>query len=174
MNKKKCFFFDRDGVINKDLGYIYKKSNFKIYTKVAEAIKYLNLKNFIIIVITNQSGIGRGLFSFNQLESLHTHMKKVILKKGGKIHDIYFCPYHPTKGIGKYRKKSKDRKPNNGMIEKAVRKWNIDRSKSFMIGDNRVDFLCAKKSKIKFYYKERMNLLNQVKKIIKKHEINTI
>ena len=60
------------------------------------------------------------------------------------------------------------------MIEKAVRKWNIDRSKSFMIGDNRVDFLCAKKSKIKFYYKERINLLNQVKKIIKKHEINTI
>ena len=95
------------------------------------------------------------MFTFNQLESLHIPYEKSHFKKGGKIHDIYFCPYHPTKGIGKYRKKSKDRKPNNGMIEKAVRKWNIDRSKSFMIGDNRVDFFYVQKNqKLNFIIKK--------------------
>ncbi len=173
MKKKKCFFLDRDGVINKDLGYVYKKSDFKIYKKVGEAIEFLNSKNFIIIIITNQSGIGRKLFTIKQLKKLHIHMKKIIKKKNGKIHDIYFCPYHPTEAIGKYKKESTDRKPNNGMVEKAIKKWNIDRSKSFMIGDNKTDFLCAKKSKIQFYYKKRDNLLNQVKKILKKNKIST-
>jgi len=169
MIKRKCFFLDRDGVLNKDLGYVYKKSDFKIYSKTGEAIKYLNQKQFIVIVITNQSGIGRKLFTVAQLKKLHTYMKKMIAKKKGKIHDIFFCPYHPTEAFGKYKKDSKDRKPNNGMLEKAIKKWNISRSNSLMIGDKKTDYLCAKKSKIKFYYKEKTNLLNQVKKILKDH-----
>ncbi len=167
MTKKKCFFLDRDGVINKDLGYIYKKSDFKIYSTTGEAIEYLNQKKFIVIVVTNQSGIGRKLFTVRQLKKLHTHMKNMIAKKKGKIHDIFFCPYHPTEAFGKYKKNSKDRKPNNGMLEKAIKKWNISRSNSFMIGDKKIDHLCAKKSKIKFYYKEKINLFRQVKKILK-------
>ena len=72
------------------------------------------------------------------------------------------------KGIGIYKKKSKDRKPGNGMIEKAIKKWNISRSESYMIGDKKTDFLCAKKSKIKFFYKGKINFLNQIKRIIDK------
>ena len=168
MIKRKCFFLDRDGVINKDTGYIYKIAEFKLYSKVAEGIKYLNQKKFIVIVITNQSGIGRKYFSKLKLKILHSHMKKIIGIKGGKIHDIFYCPYHPTEGIGIYKKKSKDRKPGNGMIEKAIKKWNISRSESYMIGDKKTDFLCAKKSNIKFFYKEKINFLKQIKKIIDK------
>jgi len=171
MIKKKCFFLDRDGVINKDIGYVYKISDFKFYSKIGKGIKYLNENNFIVIIITNQSGIGRKYFNIQKLKILHNYMKKIIKKDGGKIHDIFFCPYHPTEGIGKYKKKSNDRKPGNGLIEKAVKKWNISRSMSYMVGDKKTDFLCAKKSRIKFFYKEKTNFLNQVKKILK-NDIN--
>ena len=94
MIKKKCFFLDRDGVINKDTGYVHKISEFKLYNKVAEGIKYLNQKKYIIIVITNQSGIGRGYFTKLELKILHNYMKEKIKIKGGKIHDIFYCPYN--------------------------------------------------------------------------------
>ena len=88
MIKKKCFFLDRDGVINKDIGYVYKISDFKFYSKIGKGIKYLNENNFIVIIITNQSGIGRKYFNIQKLKILHNYMKKIIKKDGGKIHDI--------------------------------------------------------------------------------------
>tara|TARA_Y100000741_G_scaffold344479_1_gene309097 strand:- start:987 stop:1502 length:516 start_codon:yes stop_codon:yes gene_type:complete len=159
---KKCCFLDRDGVINKNYGHITNKNNFKILSKVPKSIKYLNSKNYLIIIITNQSVVGRGLITMKKLNEIHEYMFKYFKKKGAIINDIFVCPDHPKFGIGKFKKNSLDRKPNNGMLEKAIKKWGIDRDKSFMIGDQKTDYLCARKSKIKFYYKKKMNLFKQI------------
>jgi D-glycero-D-manno-heptose 1,7-bisphosphate phosphatase len=163
----KCAFFDRDGVINQDKGYISKTSDFKIYPGVGKAITLLNKKNYLVIIITNQSGIGRGLIKIKELENLHNHLKKKIKNDGAKIDDIFYCPFHPEFGKGKYKKKSNDRKPGDGMIRKAIKKWKIDPKTSFMIGDKISDKLAAKKAKIKFYYKKEKNLNTQIKNILK-------
>jgi len=163
----KCAFLDRDGVINQDKGYISKISDFKIYPGVGKAISLLNKKNYLVIIITNQSGIGRGLIKIKELMNLHNHLKKKIEKYGGKIDDIFYCPFHPEFGKGKYKKKSNDRKPGDGMIRKAIKKWKIDTKNSFMIGDKISDELAAKKAKIKFFYKKERNLNTQIKTILR-------
>lgn len=171
MKKKlyKCAFLDRDGVINEDRGYISIIQDFKIFPGTAKAIKLLNDNNFLVILITNQAGVGRGLISLKQLEAIHLYLKKIIKKDGGVINDIFFCPYHPIYGLGKYKKNTKDRKPGSGMIKKAIQKWKIDPKKSFMIGDKRTDLLSAKGASIKFYYKKKnKNLFKQIKFILNK------
>ena len=165
--KFKCAFLDRDGVINQDKGYISKISDFKIYPGVGKAISLLNKKNYLVIIITNQSGIGRGLIKIKELKNIHNHLRKKIKKYGGKIDDIFYCPFHPEFGKGKYKKKSNDRKPGDGMIRKAIKKWKINSKDSFMIGDKTSDKLAAKKAKIKFFYKKEKNLNTQIKNILK-------
>ena len=163
----KCVFLDRDGVINQDKGYISKISDFKIYPGVGKAISLLNKKNYLVIIITNQSGIGRGLIKIKELKNIHNYLRKKIKKYGGKIDDIFYCPFHPEFGKGKYKKKSNDRKPGDGMIKKAIKKWKVNTKTSFMIGDKISDKLAAKKAKIKFFYKKEKNLNTQIKNILK-------
>ena len=163
----KCAFLDRDGVINQDKGYISKISDFKIYPGVGKAISLLNKKNYLVIIITNQSGIGRGLIKIKELKNIHNYLRKKIKKYGGKIDDIFYCPFHPEFGKGKYKKKSNDRKPGDGMIRKAIKKWKVNTKTSFMIGDKISDKLAAKKAKIKFFYKKEKNLNTQIKNILK-------
>jgi len=170
---KKCVFLDRDGVINEDRGYINNINNFKILPKTIEAINLLNIKKYLVILITNQAGVGRGLIKLNELKKIHSYLKKKLNEGEAYIDDIFFCPFHPEYGLDKYKKKSQDRKPGSGMIKKAVRKWNIDLNSSFMIGDKKSDFLCAKGVGLKFYYKsKKMNLFNQLNKILAKKPIN--
>ena len=163
----KCAFLDRDGVINQDRGYISKISDFKIYPGVGKAISLLNKKNYLVIIITNQSGVGRGLIKIKELENLHNYLKKKIKKDGAKIDDIFYCPFHPEFGKGKFKKKSNDRKPGDGMIRKAIKKWKIETKTSFMIGDKISDKMSAKKAKIRFFYKKERNLNTQIKNILK-------
>ena len=163
----KCAFLDRDGVINQDRGYISKISDFKIYPGVGKAISLLNKKNYLVIIITNQSGVGRGLIKIKELENLHNYLKKKIKKDGAKIDDIFYCPFHPEFGKGKFKKKSNDRKPGDGMIRKAIKKWKIETKNSFMIGDKISDKMSAKKAKIRFFYKKERNLNTQIKNILK-------
>ena len=163
----KCAFLDRDGVINQDRGYISKISDFKIYPGVGKAISLLNKKNYLVIIITNQSGVGRGLIKIKELENLHNYLKKKIKKDGAKIDDIFYSPFHPEFGKRKFKKKSNDRKPGDGMIRKAIKKWKIETKNSFMIGDKISDKMSAKKAKIRFFYKKERNLNTQIKNILK-------
>ena len=166
--RKKCAFLDRDGVLIKDYKYVYKENQIKFLTGTVQALKFLKNKKYKIVVITNQSGVGRGYFTENDVIKFHKILDKKISNK--KIIDkYYYCPFHPTKAFGKYKKDSKLRKPNNGMIQKAIRELKIDASKSFMIGDKRSDFIAAKKSNIKFSYKKG-SLLKIVKKMVKSVE----
>ena len=150
--KNKALFLDRDGVINKNFGYVFSIKNFVWLKNVKRAIKYAYNKKYLIIVITNQSGVARGIYTENDVKKLHKEVNKELKKINCKIHDFFYCPFHPKYGNRKYRKNSYLRKPNPGMILKAVKKWNIDLSKSLMIGDEKTDMIAAKKSNVRLLF----------------------
>ena len=163
-----CFFLDRDGVIIKDRRHVYKEKEIFITLGAQAALREIKNNKYLIIIITNQSVIGRGLISKKKFLEFNEKMnaKLSINLKKKVIDDIFFCPHHPSKAIGMYKLKCKCRKPGNKLIEDAIKKWKINRKKSVMIGDKFSDYLAAKRSKIKFYYKENSNFHDQVKKII--------
>lgn len=164
--KKKAFFFDRDGVINYDKGHITKKKNIILKQDIQKGLLYIKKKKFLIFLVTNQSAIGRKLITEKDLINLHNYLEKKIEKYKKIFDDIEYCPHHPTKGIGEYKIKCECRKPGNLMIEKLIYKYNIDRYKSFMIGDKLSDYKTAKKSYIKFFWSKNYSLYKQLIKII--------
>ena len=147
---KPCLFLDRDGVINKDTGYVFKQKNFKWRKNIFEFIKKYNDKNYYVIIITNQSGIGRGYYTEKHLLKLHVWMCQKIRSKGGNIDGIYFAPYFKNSKFLKYRKGKKMRKPDTGMIDKSKKDFKIDIKKSILIGDNVIDKNTAINSGIKY------------------------
>ena len=165
--QNKAFFLDRDGVINKENGYVLKYSQFFFLNGVKKAIKYINDNNYLVIILTNQSAIGQGLLDEIKLNKIHQQMTKELFNNNrSKINDIYFAPYFKKSKYQKYRKNSEDRKPNIGMFKKALEKWNIDIKKSFFIGDKKTDYLASKKAHIKFFYRSKGSFYKQVRKII--------
>ena len=161
--KKPAIFLDRDGVINKDNGYVYKYSKFVWLSGTFKALRHLQ-KNFYLFIVTNQSGIGRGYYSFKDFLKLHKHINIKLQKEKIFINDIEFCPHHPTNARGKYKINCKCRKPKNGMIKNLIKKFDIDLEKSFFIGDKISDMLSSKSSNIRFFYREK-NLHRQILKI---------
>ena len=165
----KCFFFDRDGVLIKNYGYVYKNKNLKWLKGSPEAIKFLNQIGIKVIIITNQSGIARGYFSEDDMKKFHQFMNTTLSKKNEtKIDDFFYCPYHPGGNIKKYKKISNLRKPGNGMLLKAMKGYKLKPAECFIIGDQKKDFLSAKKTKILFAYKKKIPLDKQVKSIIER------
>ena len=165
--QNKAFFLDRDGVINKENGYVLKYSQFFFLSGVKEAIRYINNKNYLVIILTNQSAVGQGFLTELKLDKIHQKMMKELFNNTrSKINDIYFAPYFKKSKYQKYRKNSEDRKPNIGMFKKALEKWNIDIKKSFFIGDKKTDYLASKKAHIKFFYRDKGSFYKQVRKII--------
>ena len=142
------------------------------WVNVKKAIKYAYTKKYLIIVISNQSGVARGFYTENDVKKLHKEINKQLRKINCKIHDFFYCPYHPKYGSKKYKKDSFLRKPNPGMILKAIKKWNIDKSKSIMIGDQKTDMIASKKAGLKFIRK-RYNLMREVKKKLNVHNFST-
>ena len=128
----RAVFIDRDGTINANIGYINNLKDFKIYNGVAEGIKLLNQDGFKVIIITNQSGLARGFFTEEMLEKIHNKMKREISEKGATVDAIYYCPHHPDV-------KCSCRKPRTGLLEKAVKDFDVDIDESFIIGDRMLD-----------------------------------
>jgi D-glycero-D-manno-heptose 1,7-bisphosphate phosphatase len=141
----KAVFIDRDGVINNDEGlyYIYKKDVFRLNESIVENIVHLNNAGFLVIIISNQGGIGKGLYTKNDTEILHQILVDEVNRAGGKITEIYYCPHHEESG------KCFCRKPNSLMIEKAIARFNINKANSFLIGDGKRDVEAAEKAGIK-------------------------
>ena len=164
---KSAVFLDRDGVINKDLGYVFKIDDVEWINGSIEAIKLLNKKNYHVFVVTNQSGVARNFYSENDVNKLHSWMKSTLKSKNAIINEFSYCPHHPNAINKKYRKKCNCRKPEPGMIDKIIKNWKIDRKSSFLIGDNNTDIEAAYKAKINGYKFTSNNLLYFVKSIIK-------
>lgn len=164
---KPAVFLDRDGVINYDLGYIYKINKFKLRPGVIKGLQLLTKKDYRIFIVTNQSGIAKGYFRVKDLMLLHKQILKKFEKLNINISKISFSPYHPNGIIKKFKKKSATRKPGNKMIKDILKKWPTDLKKSFMIGDRNSDKECAIKSNIYFQFPKK-NFYFQIKDILKK------
>tara|TARA_B100001248_G_C27333366_1_gene432576 strand:+ start:330 stop:836 length:507 start_codon:yes stop_codon:yes gene_type:complete len=149
--KHKALFLDRDGVINFDYGYVYKIKNFDFRPEIFEICLVALDHKFKIIIITNQSGIGRKLYSEKDFLLLNQYMIREFKKKFITISGTYYCPYHPTEGKGKYLKDSFFRKPNPGMILKASKDFDIDLKNSIMIGDKDSDYEASRRANINHY-----------------------
>lgn len=136
----RAVILDRDGTIIKDSHYIDDPKQIRIYKGVIPALKKLKAKGWKLIIGTNQSGIGRGYFSIETLEKIHTHLLKYFKINNLHIDEIYFCPHHPSDGCH-------CRKPNLGMLETAAKKYRLDLKSSFVIGDKECDIQWGKNAK---------------------------
>ncbi|BEO93441.1 D-glycero-beta-D-manno-heptose 1,7-bisphosphate 7-phosphatase [Fusobacterium nucleatum] len=145
---KKAIFLDRDGTINVEKDYIYKNEDLVFEEGTIEALKTFKNLEYILIVVSNQSGIARGYFTEEDLNIFNNNMNEILKKNGVEITEFYCCPHHPD-GIGEYKKVCECRKPNNKMIEDAIKKYNIDRKKSYMVGDKISDIEAGFKSNLK-------------------------
>ena len=141
----KAVFIDRDGVINSDEGlyYIYKTEDFKLNFGIVENICKLKKAGYLVIIISNQGGIGKGLYSKKDTDSLHTILQNEISKNGYSLDEIYYCPHHPDSGSCICRK------PDSLLIEKAIARFGIDKTQSYLIGDSPRDIEAAQKAGIK-------------------------
>lgn len=141
LSKKKCVFLDRDGVLNKDfVDYAYSLDKFHIIEGVAEALKILKQKGYLLIVITNQSGIAKGIYTRDDMQICHDYLQK---ETGHLIDHIYYSPHHPNFS------ESLTRKPGSLMFEKAIAKYDVDISQSWMVGDKLRDMQPAIKMGLK-------------------------
>ncbi len=169
--KKPALFLDRDGTINKDFGYVYRKKDFKWIKGAKDLIKYANDLGIIVIIITNQSGIARGFYSENDFFELTEDINKDLILMGAHIDATYFCPHHPQKGKGKYKIECNCRKPKSGMFESALNDWKLNIKNCIAIGDKPRDIKAAESLGIKSFL---LNSYGQDLKNLYKKELDNL
>ena len=154
--KNKAIFLDRDGTLNYEnrnklnpKGFMLDIKKLQLIIGSINAIRLLNEMNYKVIVITNQSGVGRGLFTEDFVNRVHEKIDKMLANGGVSIDGYYYCPHHPTEAKGKYKKICSCRKPAPGMIFTAAEEHNVDLSQSYFIGDGLRDMKCAWMVKVK-------------------------
>lgn len=148
----KCLFIDRDGTINKfNTGYNYKVEHIQLIEGVQKLIRRFCENGYKIVVITNQGGIGMGLYTADDVNVVNRLIDELLRKEGGRIDGVYYCPHNEKDGINEYKVKCSCRKPGNLLLERAIKDFDADRQKSLFLGDNITDKLCADKSGVAFY-----------------------
>ena len=154
--KQKAIFLDRDGTINKYVGFLRDINEFCLLDGVAEAIKKINNSDYLAIVVTNQPVIARGEVTIEELDEIHNKMETLLGYEGAYIDGIFYCPHHPDKGFEgekvEYKVECECRKPKPGMLIKAAEKYNIDLNQSYMVGDSESDMEAGKKAGCKLAY----------------------
>ena len=141
--RRKAVFLDRDGVINIDHGYLFQPEQFDFIDGVFAACHHLQQLGYLLIVVTNQSGIARGYYSEHQFALLTSWMKQQFAAHGVKIDGVYYCPHHLEKGQNPYNIACDCRKPQPGMLLQAIREYGIDPAQSLMLGDKAADMQAA-------------------------------
>ena len=159
--KKPAVFLDRDGVLTKEKSYVLSVKELEIFPYTAECIRQIHKKGYYAVVITNQSGIARGLFTEDELAEMNDRL----IKETG-VDAVYYCPHHPEGKVKEYRKKCSCRKPETGLLKAAARDLDIDMSESWMVGDRAGDILAGKKAGVKtillesgYDWKKRLRLI---------------
>jgi D-glycero-D-manno-heptose 1,7-bisphosphate phosphatase len=160
MKKNKAIFLDRDGVINKEIGYVFRTQDFILTDDIIPSLQKLQKAGFIFIVVTNQSGIAKELYNHEHVAEVHAHMLELLTAEGIVISEIYYCPHHSDV------EPCTCRKPDSGMLEKGIARFNLDISKSFLIGDKERDILAAEKAGVKAFHIESdspiMSIANEI------------
>ena len=149
---QKCVFLDRDGVVNIDTDLIHRPEDFELYPYAADSIKRLNKMGFLVVIVTNQSVIARGLCTLEELGNIHKKMETELGADGAFVEAIYFCPHHPHGGfegeIKEYKVQCECRKPSPGMLLQAQERYNIDLGQSYLIGDSPRDIEAGANAKV--------------------------
>ena len=160
----KAAFLDRDGTLNEDIGFLYKIKDFRWIKGAVNALRILKKNNFLIIVVTNQSGVSRGFYSENDIKKLHKWMNQQLLEYDLMIDDFFFATDLPNNNNINSR-----RKPSPAMLNEAVEKYNLDKNKCFMLGDKQTDVEAAKNAQIKGFLFKENDLSVKISKILKDH-----
>lgn len=151
--------FDRDGVLNEDSGYTHRPEQLVWRPGAREAVRLLNDRGYYVFVATNQAGVARGLYEESAIAVFHAHMQDELAKVGAHIDAFYACPFHPEGTVERYRVADHpDRKPNPGMILRALSEWPVDRSRSFLVGDRDSDIEAAQRAGLPGHYYQGGNL----------------
>ena len=138
-----ALFLDRDGVININHGYVSEIDSFDFIPGIFSIVKQATERGYVVIVVTNQSGIGRGYYTQERFVELTRWMVDCFKENGGRIDEVYHCPHHPTGAKGEFLKKCDCRKPKTGMFTRAINAHQIDVKNSIMIGDKKSDLIAA-------------------------------
>ena len=141
---KPAAFLDRDGVLNVDRGYAHLPQHIEWIPGAADAVRILNDAGRLVIVVTNQSGVARGLYDEQAVNTLHAHMRETLDRQGARIDAFYYCPHHPEGTVAAYAVACRCRKPGIGMLEQAARDFSIDKGRSFLVGDKDIDMEAAR------------------------------
>lgn len=153
-------FFDRDGVLNEDKGYTHKPEQFVWKEGAIDAIRHYNEKGYLVIVVTNQAGIGRGYYSEEHFHKFTGWIQTQLAKHHAHFDAVYYCPHHPEAGVGDYRKECNCRKPRPGMLLQAIADWSILKDGSFLVGDSDSDLKAAFEAGISSFKYIEGNLLD--------------
>ena len=155
LNKQRAVFFDRDGTINRYVGFLRSMDEFELIPDTVEKIRWANNNGYLAIVVTNQPVIARGEVTWDELSLIHKKMETLLGEKGVYVDDIFICPHHPDKGfegeVAAYKVNCDCRKPKPGLLLQAAAKYNIDLSESFMVGDSDNDRKAAEAAGCKAY-----------------------
>jgi len=153
VHRQKAIFMDRDGVINREVHYVCRPEDFELLDGSAAAIREINKSDFLGIVVTNQSAVARGFCSLEDIHLIHKKMDSCLGRENAFLDALYYCPHHPDDNLAggnrQFQKRCNCRKPKTGMIQKALIDFNIDTSKSFMIGDGTVDIMTGRNAGLK-------------------------
>jgi D-glycero-D-manno-heptose 1,7-bisphosphate phosphatase len=136
---RRAVFIDRDGTLNVEKDYLHRIEDFEFIPGVPDAIRHLREAGFLVIVVTNQSGVARGFFPLAEVDVLHRHIQNELKKSGTCIDAFYVCPHHPTEGIGEFRRECGCRKGEPGMLLRAAAEHDINLAGSYMVGDKVAD-----------------------------------
>ncbi len=136
---EQVIFLDRDGTLNEEVHYLYRPKDLRILPGVAEAIRLWKGQGFKIVVVTNQAGVARGYYQEEDVKALHLYMNELLCPQGAEIDHFFYCPHHPQHGIGAYKTECRCRKPEPGLLAMAEQYYDIDKSRSWMIGDKLID-----------------------------------
>lgn len=144
VTRRPALFLDRDGVLNIDRGYVSRIEDFEWVDGAIDCVRNFKQRGWFVFVVTNQSGIARGLYTEEEMHALHTHMNDELAAHGTAIDRIYFAPWHEDGEVARYRRASIDRKPGPGMLLQAMADFPVNKEQSFLIGDKPTDMAAAK------------------------------
>jgi len=146
LSLKKAVFLDRDGTINVEKDYLVRPEEFEFIPGAPAAIARLKRAGFLVIVVTNQSGVARGYFDIDAVHQLHEHLQRQLSADGAGIDGFYLCPHHPEHGVGEFKTDCDCRKGNPGMLLQAAKDYDIDLESSYMVGDKLADVEAGKRA----------------------------